>query len=86
MYLVIDGENFGFDTEGNNIHIKDEDYNLFFDMQNEGKQFKLKEIPTGKELFDYIEEYIPEQPQQEVGLNEFMLDVDYRISKLELGV
>lgn len=59
MFLVIDGDIFGFDNKGN-IPIKDEDYDLFFDMQKEGKQFKLKDIPTGTGLFDYIEEYIPE--------------------------
>lgn len=87
MFLVIDGDIFGFDNKGN-IPIKDEDYDLFFDMQKEGKQFKLKDIPTGTGLFDYIEEYIPEVVEEvpEPGSEEIALDHEYRISKLELGV
>lgn len=59
MYLVLDGNNFGFDTK-KGIYITDEDYNKFFELQSQGKQFRLKEIPVGDSLFDYVEEYIPE--------------------------
>lgn len=72
----------------NDIPITDEDYNKFFELQSQGKRFRLKEVVAGKELFDYIEEYIPEALEvvQEPGVEEFMLDVDFRLSKLELGV
>ncbi|MGY5237933.1 hypothetical protein [Clostridium tertium] len=91
-YLRTENNNFGFLLEG--IHeikesdklILNEDYNLFFELQSKGKQFRLKEVPTGSELFDYIEEYTPEQLQQEQGQDEFNLDIEYRLSKLELGV
>lgn len=93
FYLrILDNNSFGFVNDSiheileRDIRITSEDHKIFLELQSEGKQFKLKEIPTGKELFDYIEEYIPEQPQQEPGIDEFMLDVEYRLSKLELGV
>lgn len=67
-YLRIDNnkKDFGFVVEG--IHeiveqdkaISNEDYNIFFELQDQGKQFKLKSTPTGNTLFDYVEEYIPE--------------------------
>ena len=70
-YLRIQGEKFGFVVEG--LHILDEsidhkisteDYNRFFELQSEGKQFRAKENPTGTGLFDLIEEYIPEQIEE----------------------
>lgn len=65
IYLRIENNTFGFVT--NEIHeikesdilISEEEYNKFFELQGKGKQFKLKEIPTGKGLFDYVEEYEP---------------------------
>ncbi len=93
-YLRIENNNFEFLLEG--IHeikesdklILNDDYILFFELQSKGKQFRLKEIPTGNTLFDYIEEYIPEvlEVTSEVGQDEFNLDIEYRLSKLELGV
>ena len=65
-YLRIENDNFGFLVDGihkiqeTDIPISYEDYTTFFNYQSEGKQFKLKEIPTGSGLFDYIEEYTPE--------------------------
>ena len=65
-YIRIQEQKFGFIVEG--IHdidetidhaITNEDYKTFFDLQAEGKQFRVKEIPTGKTLFDLVEEYIP---------------------------
>ncbi|MDU2680047.1 hypothetical protein [Clostridium sp.] len=93
-YLRIENNNFEFLLEG--IHeikesdklILNDDYILFFELQSKGKQFRLKEIPTGNTLFDYIEEYIPEvlEVTSEVGQDEFNLDIEYRLSKLEVGV
>lgn len=93
-YLRIENDDFGFLVKGmheikeSDIPILYEDYNNFFELQGQGKQFKLKVMPTGNGLFDYIEEYEPEviEEVQEVGIDEFRLDVDYRLSKLELGV
>ena len=65
-YLRIDGGHFGFLVEDihtikeTDIKITQEEYDEFFKLQSEGKQFKLKEIATGIGLFDYLEEYTPE--------------------------
>lgn len=47
------------DIKESDISITNEDYNEFFELQSQGKQFRLKETPTGEELFDYVEEYTP---------------------------
>lgn len=93
-YLSIEHNNFGFLVKGihkikeTDVQITEADYNKFFELQNKGKQFRLKETPTGTDLFDYIEEYVPEVVEvvPEVGLEEIALYHEYRISKLELGV
>ncbi|MDY4607023.1 hypothetical protein [Clostridium tertium] len=62
-YLRIETGNFYLLTEGmqkifdSDILITNEDYDLFFDLQSQGRQFRLKDIPTGTELFDYVEEF-----------------------------
>jgi hypothetical protein len=64
-YLRIVNGEFGFVVEGiheiisGDIKITDEDYNKFFELQNQGKQFRLKELSTGTGLFDYIKECEP---------------------------
>ena len=71
------------------IPIITEDYNKFFDLQGQGKQFKLREVSTGNGLFDYVEEYTSEVAEviiPEQGLEEMLLDHEYRLSKVELGV
>lgn len=103
-YLRIENSSFGFVVEG--IHkIKDtdiwipyEEHVIFLNEQSKGKQFRLKEIPTGAGLFDFIEEYTrepgePSRPtelellQEEVlGQSEYMVDMDYRLITLELGL
>ena len=93
-YLRIENDNFGFVVDDihqireTDILITNEDYDKFFELQSLGKQFKLKEVPTGLSLFDYIEEYIPEaiKESQEPGVDECMLDLEYRVSLIELGV
>lgn len=66
-YLRIQEQKFGFIVEG--IHdidetidhkVSNEDYDMFFELQSEGKQFRVKADATGTSLFDLIEEYIPE--------------------------
>lgn len=93
-YLRIENDCFGFVIEG--IHeiteldklITNEDYDRFFKLQSQGKQFRLKENATGNTLFDYIEEYVPKVVEGilEPGLEEMVLDHEYRLSKFELGV
>ena len=92
-YLRIANNDFGFKLEGTtdiietDIQITKSDYEYWKDT-NGTKNFRLKEIPTGTGLFDYIEEYIPEVVEsiQEPGQDEFNLDIEYRLTKLELGV
>lgn len=65
MYLHIENSDFCFvtneihDIEVNDIEITFEDHETYFKLQSQGKQFKLKEVPTGNGLFDYVEEYEP---------------------------
>lgn len=63
-YIFVDGKNFGFKTD--EIHeitetdkqISDEIYNKFFELQSQGKQFKIKDIHSA--IFNEIfEEVIP---------------------------
>ena len=65
-YLRIENDNFGFVLEGiheireTDIVVSQEEYDSFFEMQSKGKQFRLKETPTGTGLFDYLEKYVAE--------------------------
>lgn len=104
-FIRIENDKFVFVVDG--IHTIDEtidkavtqeEYNKFFELQSKGKQFRIKDNPTGTSLFDYIEEYIPEPlppaPPSELELlqeevlnqSEMMLDMDYRMTSLELGL
>ena len=93
-YLRIEEDNFGFVVDtiheilDTDIKITNEDYNSFFELQSQGKQFKLKKNPTGNSLFDYIEEYIPEpiEVKLELDAEDYLLDLEYRVSLIELGV
>ena len=65
-YLRIENERIVFVVKGQHtilegdVQITNEDYDEFFKLQRQGKQFKLKEKPTGSGLFDYIEEFVLE--------------------------
>ena len=65
-YLRIEEDSFGFVLEGihdikeSDIAVTQEEYDSFFELQSQGKQFRLKEVPTGTSLFDYLEEYVAE--------------------------
>lgn len=104
-YLRIQEQKFGFIVEG--IHdidetidhkVSNEDYKTFFELQSEGKQFRVKDVPTGEGLFDLIEEYVPEplppappsdmELLQEEVLNqsEMILEMDFRLTSIELGL
>lgn len=95
-YLVIFSDNtFGFNDEeidgATNIVIEDEDYHKFFDLQSQGKQFKLKTNATGTGLFDYIEEYTQTNTNVEVGatkeekLNNKILSLQATIIKMQFN-
>ena len=94
MFLRIENNNFGFVVDtiheilDTDIKITNEDYNSFFELQSQGKQFKIKENPTGTGLFDYLEEYTPEpiEVKLELDAEDHLLDLEYRVSLLELGV
>lgn len=84
-YVRIQEQKFGFIVEG--IHdidetidhkVTNEDYKTFFDLQSEGKQFRVKETPTGETLFDLIEEYTPEPIEMPVTVS-----LEERIEALE---
>ena len=84
-YVRIQEQKFGFIVEG--IHdidetidhkVTNEDYNTFFEFQSEGKQFRVKEAPTGETLFDLIEEYTPEPIEMPVTVS-----LEERIEALE---
>lgn len=62
------------------IPITLEDYNKFNELESNGKQFVLKDVPTGNNLFDYLEEKSvpPQAPTQEErlqALEEAMLSI-----------
>lgn len=62
-YLRIDNENFWFIVDDVNeimktdIPITVEEYDMYFNLESQGKKFKLKET-VGTSLFECIEEYI----------------------------
>lgn len=68
-YIFVNEDGFGFkDPEINEIlerdvQISDEIYNTFFNLQSDGKQFKIKEI-NGVTFWDIFEEVIPEPVEQ----------------------
>lgn len=84
-YIRIQEQKFGFIVEG--IHdidetidhkVTNEDYKTFFNLQSEGKQFRVKEAPTGETLFDLIEEYTLEPIEMPVTVS-----LEERIEALE---
>ncbi|WP_308780047.1 hypothetical protein [uncultured Clostridium sp.] len=93
-YLRVENGDFSFisneihEIRSTDIEITKEDYKSFFKLQTQGKSFRLKEMITGKNLSDYVEEYVPEIISEvlEPGIEEMALEHEHRISKLELGV
>ena len=86
MYLIIDGENFGFSLKNDDnlksVEISQEDYNTFFENQSNGKQYKLKdELPEENGgLFDYLEEYTIDSSQEPI------VPLENRVKALETVV
>lgn len=93
-YLRIENNSFDILVEGlhqitkEDILITNDDYNKYIETISKGKNLIIKEKSTGSGLFDYIEEYTPEVVEEipEPGIEEMVLDHEYRISKFELGV
>lgn len=82
------GEFFLSDTkEGFEVskELTEEVYNELEANRNQGKVYKLKNI-NGTTFEEMFEEYIPEIETEELGIEDYMLDIEFRISKLELGV
>lgn len=76
-YIRIENDNFGFVVDDihtildTDIKISDEDYSRFFDLQYQGKQFRIKN-PNRTTLFEIVEEYTPilEDTTQEITLED----------------
>lgn len=82
------GEFFLSDTkEGFEVskELTEEVYNELEANRNQGKVYKLKNI-NGTTFEEMFEEYIPEIETEELGIEDYMLDIEFRISKLELRV
>lgn len=88
-YIRIKNEEFEFIVEDihtildTDIKISDEDYNRFFELQSEAKQFRIKN-EQATTLFEILEEYVPEHvdipsiPSTEerlVALENIMLEI-----------
>lgn len=104
-YLRIKDGAFSFVIEGiheiikTDVQISEEEYNDFFKLQSQGKQFKLdnyfernefkiEDIKQNGSLFDYLEEYESKKVElvHEEGIEDAFIDLDFRVSKIELGV
>ena len=83
------GEFFLSDTnEGFEVskELTEEVYTKLQAYRNQGKVYKLKNI-NGTTFEEIFEEYKPEiKIEEEIGLEEIVLDLEYRMSKFELGV
>lgn len=80
-YIRIENDNFGFIVDGiheileTDIKISDEEYNKFFELQSQGKQFRVKNV-DGEGLFGILEEYIPEiEVSTEVTFEDKMINM-----------
>ena len=86
MYLIIDGENFGFDAKGE-IPITDEEYKEFFKLQSKGIQFRIKN-PSASGLFNILEQYEPTKnnTDTELTLTEKINHALKKIDELETKI
>lgn len=90
MYLFVNEDGFGFKVDGiheileTDIQISDEVYNRFFELQSQGKQFKVKN-PQGTTFEEIFEEVIPEpipQPPSEIEQITKVLSREDTLNKL----
>lgn len=82
------GEFFLSDTnEGFEVskELTEEVYSELESNRKLGKVYRLKNI-NGTTFGEIFEEYIPEIEKEELGIEDYILDMEFRISKLELGV
>lgn len=86
MYLIIDGDNFGFDNKGE-IPITDEEYREFFRLQSKGIQFRIKNS-TASGLFNILEQYEPTKniTNDKLTLTEKLNQALNKIDELELRI
>ena len=81
-YIRIENNNFGFIVDGiheileTDIEISSEEYNKFFELQSQGKYFKVKDV-SGSGLFEILEEYVPkvDNIEQPVTLEDRMINM-----------
>lgn len=82
-YIRVENEEFGFVVEGiheilkTDIEISNEDYNKFFKLQSQGKQFRIKN-QFAKTLFEIVEEY--KQVTEDMPI---IITLDDRVDALE---
>lgn len=82
-YIRIENNNIGFVVEGihqilnTDIKISNEDYEKFFELQSQGKQFRIKN-PKGANLFEILEEYVRINEDIEIPVT-----LDERVENLE---
>jgi hypothetical protein len=91
-YLCADNDNkAGFKDPSINtildtdVPISDEFYNRYLTEESQGKEFRIANIhgTTFEEIFIQVPlTYLPPQ----VDMTDYLLDLDFRISKIELGV
>lgn len=85
MYYIRIYENNEFEFVSNTIHkiintdikISNEEYKEFFQLQSEGKQFRIKN-PNGTTLFEIVEEYTPIFEDIDIGVT-----IEERVDNLE---
>lgn len=92
-YLRINGSTFGFLLKGYNeiketdIEISKEDHSRFLELQTEGKQFRVRSVPTGTTLFDYLEEYVLETTVGDsLTLEERVVELESIFSAMKLSL
>ncbi|MDS0525451.1 hypothetical protein NNC19_07155 [Clostridium sp. SHJSY1] len=84
-------EALGDSVRDTDIPITEEDYNKFYELNSQAKQFKLKINPIGATLFDYIEEYTPNngnveaEATKEEKLNNKILSLQATIIKMQFN-
>lgn len=92
--FVLAGYNEILETD---IPVSEEDFTEYLNTKDIIKHYRLKGTTTGTGLFDYLEEYTPEiliAPPTELELlqeevleqSEYMVEMDYRLMNLELGL
>lgn len=91
MYIFKTDDSFGFTDlykEGA-VFISNDNYNRFFELQSQGKQFKLKDINSiiFEEIFEeYIPEPIPQEPSEIDLLKEKNQKLEAQLTDTQLAL